>query len=179
VLGRHGLNGQTIMTFACSEYKICLDGIRFRGRHGVSDSERDLPQDFLVTVEVSLPIAVLPHGDHLREVFDYDRVASLVVDVGTRETCRLLETLAQRVIERVLSDTPATRVSVSVTKSRPPTASSVDSVAVELVASRSALPGDPPAADLVAGAPCSVPHDSGLSWRRCWLRAHARSSRSW
>ena len=32
------------------EYKIRLDGIRFRGKHGVSDSERDLPQDFLLVV---------------------------------------------------------------------------------------------------------------------------------
>ena len=125
------------MTFACAEYRIRLEGIRFRGRHGVSDSERDLPQDFLVTVDVTLPVSVLPAGDHIRDVFDYDRLATLVVEEGTRKSCRLLEILAQRVIERVLEDTPATRVAVSVTKSRPPTTSSVDTVSVELVGSRS------------------------------------------
>lgn len=124
------------MSHAVVEYVIRLDGIRFRGHHGVSDSERALPQDFLVSLEASLPVGVLPSGDHLADVFNYDRLATLVVEEGTRQACRLLETLAQRVIARVLADTPATRVTVSVTKSRPPTQSSVDSVSVELRAAR-------------------------------------------
>jgi dihydroneopterin aldolase len=120
------------------EYRIRLEGIRFRAHHGVSDSERDLPQDFLVTVEVWLPTSVLPEGDHMREVFDYDRLASLVVDEGTSKNYKLLEILASRVIARVLVDTPATRVRVAITKSRPPTRASVDSVSVELVGRRPA-----------------------------------------
>ncbi len=123
---------------AMAEYVIRLDGIRFRGHHGVSDSERALPQDFLVSLEASLPLEVLPSGDHIADVFNYDRLATLVVEEGTRQACRLLETLAQRVITRVLEDTPATRVTVAVTKSRPPTRSSVDSVTVELRAARRA-----------------------------------------
>ncbi|MFO0659433.1 MAG: dihydroneopterin aldolase [Polyangiaceae bacterium] len=118
------------------EYTIRLDGIRFRARHGVSDSERQLPQDFLVTVDVSLPVSVLPQGDHLRDVFDYDRLASLVVEVGTSQAFRLLETLGQRLIERIFDATPATRASISVTKSRPPTDASVEGVTVTLIAQR-------------------------------------------
>ncbi len=118
------------------EYKIRLDGIRFRGKHGVSDSERDLPQDFLVNVELALPVSVLPQADQMKDVFDYDGVASLVVDEGTNRTYRLLETFAQRLLERLLRETPATRARVSVQKSRPPTRCSVDSAAVELVAER-------------------------------------------
>lgn len=124
---------------APTDYKIRLEGIRFRAKHGVSDSERDLPQDFLVTVEVFLPGETLPTEDHLRDVFDYDRVASLVVEEGTKQAFRLLEILAQRVIERIFTDTPATRVTVSVTKSRPPTRSSVDSVSVELTSRRAGV----------------------------------------
>jgi len=121
---------------AVTEYRLRLDGIRFRGHHGVSDSERALPQDFLVSLEAHLPLGVLPSGDAIADVFNYDRLATLVVEEGTRQKCRLLETLAQRVIARILADTPATRVSVAVTKSRPPTRSSVDSVTVELRATR-------------------------------------------
>lgn len=121
---------------AVAEYVLRLDGVRFRGHHGVSDSERALPQDFLVSLEVYLPLEVLPTGDHIADVYNYDRLATLVVEEGTEHRCLLLETLAQRVIARVLKDTPATRVSVAVTKSRPPTRSSVDSVTVELRARR-------------------------------------------
>jgi dihydroneopterin aldolase len=124
------------VSHAVTEYRLRLDGIRFRGHHGVSDSEQALPQDFLVSLEAHLPLGVLPTGDAIADVFNYDRLASLVVEEGTSRRCRLLETLAQRVISRVLTDTPATRVSVAVTKSRPPTRSSVDTVTVELRATR-------------------------------------------
>lgn len=119
-----------------SGYHMRLEGIRFRGRLGVSDSERDLPQDFLVTVAVTLPAALLPHADAMRDVFDYDRISTLVVEEGTGQQFRLLETLAQRLIERIFADTPATRVSIAITKSRPPTRSSVDAVCVEVVGER-------------------------------------------
>lgn len=121
-----------------SEYSVRLECIRFRGKHGVSRSERALPQDFKVTVEVSLPVKVLPRADDVREVFDYDRIASIVVDEGTRQQCKLLETLAQRLLARIFEDTPATRVVVAVTKSHPPTSASVDSVVVTLASERGA-----------------------------------------
>lgn len=113
-------------------YRIRLDGIRFRAKHGASRAERDLPQDFVVCLEVELPIALLPRTDSRARVFDYDQLASLVVDAGTSASYKLLETLAERIIERVLEGTPAVSVTVQVKKFGPPTSVSVDAVAVEL-----------------------------------------------
>jgi len=123
-----------------TEYTVRLEGIRFRGKHGVSRSERSLPQDFRVTVEVTLPVRVLPGSDDVREVFDYDRISSIVVDEGTRQQCKLLETLGQRLLARIFADTPATRVVVAVTKSHPPTSASVDAVVVTLASKRNGPP---------------------------------------
>ncbi len=120
-------------------YILRLERVRFRARHGVSDSERSLPQDFLVTLDVTLPTEILPTSDHLRDVFDYDRLASLVVAEGTAHSCRLLETVAERVLQRLWADTPALQATISVTKTRPPTQESVDSATVTLVASRPAV----------------------------------------
>ena len=117
-------------------YRIRLEGIRFRARHGVSRAERGLPQDFVVNVEVSLPVSTLPRSDSRSKVFDYDMLASLVVDEGTRVSYKLLETLGERLIARILADTPATSVTVNVKKFGPPTSVSVDAVAVELSATR-------------------------------------------
>jgi dihydroneopterin aldolase len=117
-------------------YRIRLEGIRFRGRHGASRAERDLPQDFVVRLEVELPVALLPRSDSLSRVFDYDKLASLVVDEGTRVSYKLLEILAERLIARVLDDTPAVAVAVQVKKFGPPTTASVDAVSVELVGRR-------------------------------------------
>lgn len=118
------------------DYRIRLDGVRFRSRHGASASERRLPQDFVATVELSLSPAVLPASDDRREVVDYDRIASAIVEEGTSRSCRLLETLAKRIVERIFAEFPATSVRISITKPRPPTSSSVEAAAVELLISR-------------------------------------------
>lgn len=117
-------------------YRIRLEGIRFRARHGASRAEQALPQDFVVHLEVELPISALPKGDQRKTVFDYDHLANLVVEEGTRATVRLLETLGQRLLERVLRDTEALAATVTVKKFGPPTAASVDAASIELRARR-------------------------------------------
>ncbi len=56
-------------------YKIVLRGVRFRARVGASRSERDLPQDVIVDVTLTLPYETMPERDNVRDVFDYDGVA--------------------------------------------------------------------------------------------------------
>lgn len=118
------------------DYRIRLDGVRFRSRHGASMSERRLPQDFVVQAEVSFPPTALPSSDDRREVVDYDRIASAIVEEGTSGSCRLLETLAKRIVERIFTDFPATSVRIVITKARPPTSTSVEAASVELLVSR-------------------------------------------
>lgn len=124
------------MSASVETYRIRLEGIRFRARHGASRAERDLPQDFVVNLDVALPVSALPRSDTRARVFDYDQLASLVVDEGTRVSYKLLETLAERLIARVLADTPAIMVQVLVKKFGPPTSASVDAVAIELTGAR-------------------------------------------
>ncbi|MEO7331012.1 MAG: dihydroneopterin aldolase [Minicystis sp.] len=124
------------MSASVETYRIRLEGIRFRARHGASRAERDLPQDFVVNLDVALPVSALPRSDSRARVFDYDQLASLVVDEGTRVSYKLLETLAERLISRVLADTPAIMVQVLVKKFGPPTLASVDAVAIELIGKR-------------------------------------------
>jgi 7,8-dihydroneopterin aldolase/epimerase/oxygenase len=117
-------------------YKIALKGVRFRAKFGASRSERDLPQDVVVDVTLTLPYETMPQRDHVRDVFDYDGVARLVVEEGMARQHRLLETYTRLVLERILAETPATRVTVAVTKVRAPTTHSVDAITVELSAER-------------------------------------------
>jgi dihydroneopterin aldolase len=121
------------MAPAVDNYRIRLDGIRFRGRHGASEAERYLLQDFVVDLEVELPLEVLPDSDERKAVYDYDALASLVVEEGTQTSYKLLETLARRLLERILGDTPASSATVRLRKFGPPTTVSVDTVSVELV----------------------------------------------
>jgi dihydroneopterin aldolase len=129
------------MPTSVREYRLRLDGVRFRSKHGASSSERRLPQDFVAHVELSLPPSELPRDDEREDVVDYDRIASVVVAEGTARSCKLLETLARRIVDRLFAESPATSVRIVITKSRPPTSSSVEAASVELLVFRSELPG--------------------------------------
>ena len=119
-----------------TEYTLRLHAIRFRTNMGASRSERDIPQEILVDVELTLPVAALPKRDLRRDAVDYGVIADLVVSEGIAEPYHLLETYAQRLVNRLLKETPALRVRVGATKLRVPTSHSVDRAVVELVASR-------------------------------------------
>ena len=121
---------------AVRDYRIRLDGVRFRSRHGASVSERRLPQDFVANVELSLPSQSLPASDDRRDVVDYDRIASVIVEEGTSRSCHLLETLAGRIVDRIFAEFPATSIRIVITKARPPTSSSVEAASVELLVER-------------------------------------------
>jgi dihydroneopterin aldolase len=118
------------------QYTLRLEGVRFRTNMGASHSERSLPQEIIVDVELTLPVEALPGRDRRRDAVDYDAVATLVVEVGRAEPYRLLETYARRLTERLLAETPALRVRVAVTKRLVPTVHDVDRAVIELVASR-------------------------------------------
>jgi dihydroneopterin aldolase len=120
------------------EYTLRLQAVRFRANLGASHSERALPQEIVVDVELTLPVSAFPKRDVRRDAVDYGKVADMVVEVGRAESYRLLETFAQRLVERLLAETPAMRVRVAATKLRVPTSHSVDRAVVELVASREA-----------------------------------------
>ena len=89
-----------------------------------------------VDVDLDLPPAVLPARDRVRDVFDYDRVARLVVEEGVATQHRLLESYAQVLLTKLLAETPAEEIRVRVAKLRAPTTYSVDAITVELVGRR-------------------------------------------
>ena len=120
------------------DYTLRLEAVRFRANVGASAAERSIPQDLVVDVELQLPISALPKRDTKREVVDYDLVVRLVVEVGLAEPYRLLEIYAQRLLDRLLAETPALHVRVAATKLRVPSTYSTDKAIVELSGSRDA-----------------------------------------
>ena len=118
------------------EYTLRLHAIRFRANIGASRTERSLPQELVIDVELTLPTSALPARDHKKEVVDYDAIAGLIVEEGQATPYHLLETYARRLIDRLFAATPATRVRVAATKLRVPSMHSVDRAVVELTATR-------------------------------------------
>jgi dihydroneopterin aldolase len=116
--------------------RIALEGMVFSGRHGVRPAERADPQEFKVDVKVDADLSVPGGNDRVEDTVDYRRVYAIVKDVIEGESAKLIETLAQRIADRVLDLPRVATVSVRVAK-RPQSMRPIDAAAVKIKRTRS------------------------------------------
>ena len=87
-----------------TEDRIVLEGMRFYGRHGTLPAERELGQEFIVTVELRCDLRAAGTTDDLRETVDYSRVYRQVRAVVEGPPVGLTETVAERIATAVLGE---------------------------------------------------------------------------
>jgi dihydroneopterin aldolase len=106
--------------------RIRLNDMVFYGYHGVLPEERALGQRFVVDVEMRLDLQPAGLSDDLTQTVNYAEVYSTARDVVTGPPCQLIETVAQRIADRVLADhTAVEAVVVRIRKPEVPIAGSV------------------------------------------------------
>jgi dihydroneopterin aldolase len=96
--------------------RILLEGMLFKGRHGARRQEKTEAQEFKVDVEVDADLHRPGRTDRLEDTIDYTRVHAIAKDVIEGESVNLIETLADRIADRVLNLPRVGGVSVRVTK---------------------------------------------------------------
>jgi dihydroneopterin aldolase len=99
---------------------ITLRGLRGFGRHGVLDSERVQGQPFLVDLVLTLDTTEAAASDDLADTVDYSAVARDALDVVEGEPVALIERLAQRIGDAVLTHPRVVAVDVTVHKPSAP-----------------------------------------------------------
>lgn len=103
---------------------------------GAFQAERGHPQRLLFNIVVELRPHIGPVDDDVDRILSYDRLTEAVADALAVERVNLLETLAERVAERILAQPRAMRVFVRVEKlDRGPGA-----LGVEIARTRAAAP---------------------------------------
>jgi len=80
--------------------EIRLRGLRAFGHHGVFDHERENGQEFIIDVDVRLPLVEL--GDDIGRTIDYGDLAVAIVEAVETDPVDLIETVAERVAAVVL-----------------------------------------------------------------------------
>jgi dihydroneopterin aldolase len=115
--------------------RIELEGMVFRGRHGVRPAERAEPQEFKVDVKVDADLLASGRSDKVEDTVDYRRIYAIVKSVIEGESVKLIESLAQRIADQVLELDRVTTVSVRVAK-RPQSMRPIDAAAVEITRTR-------------------------------------------
>ncbi len=117
--------------------RILLKNLVFFGHHGDIPAEREIGQRFIIDLALSLDIAEVAHTDALESTADYVAVHELCRRVVEGEPVNLLETLAARLTDKILAETPRlTQVEIVVKKPAVPLRGAVDYVAVELIRTR-------------------------------------------
>ena len=100
---------------------------------GVSPEERTVKQRLSVDVEATTDIRGAAATDSLKDALDYSKIVSIVVELGGSRDFHLIETFAELIAGRVLSDLDCETVRVVVKKLNPVLSSRVQYVSVEIV----------------------------------------------
>ena len=116
---------------------IKVENIRVYAHHGCLKEETVIGSNYRVDVAVSANLDKSSKTDDLKDTVDYVTLNSIVVDeMGI--PCKLLETVAQRIIARFLNEcNEVDWASVSVSKLNPPIGGDVEKVTVVLEEKRS------------------------------------------
>ena len=95
---------------------IRLQGMTFSAAHGASPGERTRVRRFIVDLEVTADLRRAGATDDLADTVNYSTLYGVVRDVLKGPPVNLLESLAERIAERVLRDFPVLVVRVRVGK---------------------------------------------------------------
>lgn len=101
-------------------HKVVARGVRVFAHHGVLPREKLEGQEFLIDLEMELEEGAEPVDDDLSSTVDYSVVVEEVVSLATGERYELVETLASRIVEYLLSLDGVARASATVKKTRAP-----------------------------------------------------------
>lgn len=84
-----------------SRTRLFLSGIRAEGRHGASPGEKDVPQPFVVDLDLDLEVEAM--DDSIDATADYRVITDSVREIIEQGSFDLVETMADAIARRVAS----------------------------------------------------------------------------
>jgi dihydroneopterin aldolase len=100
---------------------ITLKSLRFDGKHGYLDKEREAGNRFELDVKAAGYFKASIRGSDLKKTFDYNLVKKVAEDVFTGPSEKLIESLCKRIGDRIFEQAPLVEeMSVSLRKLNPP-----------------------------------------------------------
>jgi dihydroneopterin aldolase len=83
-------------------HKIELTGLKVWGYHGVFDHERAYGQDFVIDASVWVDASMAALTDNLGHTVNYGTLARVLAEDAKKDPVDLLETLAERLLSKVM-----------------------------------------------------------------------------
>ena len=111
---------------------IRLHNMTFYGYHGISSAERQTGRRFEVDVELVVNMDKPARSDKLRDTVNYTEVYRTVEELVAQNSFALLETIAVRLANQILTKFRPQEVTVRVRKKIPPVPGNLDHIEVEV-----------------------------------------------
>lgn len=119
--------------------RIVIERLEFQGRCGVTSEERRRPQPLALDLEMECDMPATP-SDQIGDTVDYAQVSQRIVELGAKESCALLESLAEKTLAMLFREFPVERVALWLRKLAPPLTQVTGSVGIKIDRSRMAHP---------------------------------------
>lgn len=117
--------------------KIYLNQMSFYGYHGVYPEELKLGQRFIVDLAVEMSLKKAGETDELEYTVNYAELYEVCRNIVEGKPYKLVETVAEKIAGKILVDFPQIKTClVKVIKPDPPIPGHYQSVAVEIIRSR-------------------------------------------
>lgn len=116
--------------------RIEVEGIKLFGYHGCLDEEGKIGTDYRINVTVWGDLSTASASDDLNDTLDYVIINRIVKQEMVIRS-KLIEHVARRILERLLSEMPTTeKAEIKLSKLYPPINGDVESVSVVMRQSR-------------------------------------------
>jgi len=113
--------------------KILISKMECLTAIGITPAERAMKQRLSIDLEFPCDVRAASRSDSIRDAVDYDVVAQAVAAVCASQEFNLIETVAEKIADRILGNFPISQVRVRVRKISPVAAPRVEFVYVEIV----------------------------------------------
>lgn len=111
---------------------LLIRGLRVETRVGVTEQERAQPQGVVVNLDVATDLSLAGSTDNLKDTVDYAALISAIAALVRDGEVQLLETVADRIANKVSEISHVTGVTVEVSKEIVPVEENVDQVIVRI-----------------------------------------------
>jgi len=119
--------------------RILVHAIEFHGHCGVTAEERKIGQRISVDVEMEVDLRAASRQDAISKTINYAKVCQTVLEVGRSQSCRLVETLAEKIATALLKRFSVKELLLRVKKVHPPLEEIRGGVTVEIRRGREEL----------------------------------------
>jgi len=95
---------------------IFIEEMKVETMIGVSDWERALPQTLIIDLEMALPQMTSATSDLISDTIDYAAVSERIKSISSNHTFKLLEPLAQLIIETLAKEFKSPWIKLKISK---------------------------------------------------------------